>query len=210
MEISGLRKEYSNLTLRRKDLYLNPFDQFKTWFTETVESHILEPTAMQLTTCLGDRPSIRTVLLKKIDEHGFTFFSHYTSRKGKELEANPHAAALFLWKELERQVVIEGVVEKIPQEETEKYFSSRPRTSQLGALASPQSTVIASREVLEEKYTELRELYEGKKIPFPPMWGGFKLLPNRFEFWQGRPFRLHDRFQYVLKNGTWSIDRLAP
>lgn len=210
MEISQLRREYSNLTLRRKNLLDNPFDQFRLWFAEAMSSGLLEVNAMQLATTDGVKPSIRTVLLKGVENDGFVFFSNYQSRKAQDLKRNSHAAILFLYKEMERQITIEGTVEKVSHEESEAYFATRPRTSQIGAWASTQGHPIASREELEKKFQELNQKYTGKKIPKPDYWGGYKLKPDRFEFWQGRPFRLHDRFQYILDHDTWKIERLSP
>ncbi len=210
MEISHLRREYLNLSLSRKDLLDNPYDQFRAWFLEAQAAGILEPNAMQLATTDSIKPSIRTVLLKGVEDNGFVFFTNYQSRKAMDLKKNRHASILFLYKEMERQITIEGSVEKISHEESEAYFSSRPRSSQIGAWASSQGHVLKSREELEAKYKELEERYLGKKIPKPDYWGGYKLLPERFEFWQGRPFRLHDRFQYTQDKDGWTIDRLYP
>lgn len=210
MEISHLRREYLNLSLSRKDLLDNPYDQFRAWFLEAQAAGILEPNAMQLATTDSIKPSIRTVLLKGVEDNGFVFFTNYQSRKAMDLKKNRHASILFLYKEMERQITIEGSVEKISHEESEAYFSSRPRSSQIGAWASSQGHILKSREELEAKYKELEERYLGKKIPKPDYWGGFKLLPERFEFWQGRPFRLHDRFQYIQDKEGWLIERLSP
>lgn len=200
--------EYVTLTLKRSDLSPSPFEQLQRWYDEA--EGLLEPGAMQLATYNNGRPSLRTVLLKSFDEKGLVFFTSYESRKAHELEKNPHTALLFLWKEQERQVTVEGKAKKLPLEEVQNYFDSRPRTSQIAAHASPQGRAIASREELEKRFEALTREYEGKTIPLPRLWGGFRVVPDRFEFWQGRPFRLHDRFQYSLKDGEWLIERLCP
>lgn len=170
----------------------------------------MEPTAMQLATCVDKLPSLRTVLLKKVNEEGLTFFTDFRSRKGKELAENPHAALLFLWKENERQVIIEGTVQKASRDEAEAYFNKRPRESRLAASVSHQDEVLSSKEPLIEKFESLKKSLEDQDIPLPDYWGGYRLIPNRFEFWQGGAFRLHDRFQYLLKDEGWLIDRLSP
>jgi pyridoxamine 5'-phosphate oxidase len=211
LNVYQLRKEYSHKPLEINDLSSNPFIQFHHWFQQAIEAQVLEPNAMILATAsLQARPSCRTVLLKKMDEKRFVFFTNYESRKGRELQANPFASCTFFWKELERQVILEGVIERLSGEESESYFSQRPRESQLGAWASHQGQTLSSRQELETVYKEVKIRFEGKTIPLPPYWGGFALFPDRFEFWQGRPSRLHDRFQYLLRNHTWKIDRLAP
>lgn len=208
MELSNFREEYSWSTLRRKDLSLNPFEQFHLWFNAALS--LPEPNAMQLATSHKGHPSLRTVLLKSYDGEGFVFFTNYESRKAHDLEENPYAALLFFWKEQDRQVTLEGSVKKTSHEESAAYFASRPRSSQLGTLTSFQGQPLDSREVLEKRFQHLQKAYEGKPIPLPSYWGGFRLVPERFEFWQGRPFRLHDRFQYTLKEGHWILDRLSP
>ena len=211
MKFKDLRRDYLSPELRRHQLADNPFDQFHRWFAEAQAANILEANALSLATVSPEgKPSCRTVLMKDFTEQGLTFFTSYQSRKAIQLETTPYAAAVFLWKELERQVEIEGEVEKVSRQETEAYFTSRPRGNQLSAWASPQSTVIASRQVLEEAYAEVENRFAGKEIPLPPSWGGFRLRPCRFEFWQGRSNRLHDRFCYLLKEGAWQISRLAP
>lgn len=170
----------------------------------------MEPNAMQLATTDGVKPSIRTVLLKGIEENAFLFFTNYQSRKALDIKRNPHAALLFYWPELERQVTIEGLAEKISHKDSENYFASRPRTSQIGAWSSHQGQKLPSREILEAKFKEYSERFEGKKIPMPDHWGGIKINPVRFEFWQGRPFRLHDRFEYIQDRDVWQINRISP
>ena len=189
----------------------NPFTQFSHWFNELLKSDVKEPNAMVLATASAEGiPSARTVLLKKFDETGFVFYTNYESHKARDLTVNPNAEILFVWLELERQVRIRGRVEKVSSEESEEYFHSRPTNSQIGAWASKQSSVIPNREFLEEKFRETAEKYKDGKIPLPPFWGGFRLIPNEFEFWQGRESRLHDRISYLRKGDNWEIVRLSP
>ncbi|WP_068467432.1 pyridoxamine 5'-phosphate oxidase [Candidatus Protochlamydia phocaeensis] len=210
LDIHKLRQDYQLRSLDLPDLDPDPIKQFEQWFQEALHAHVLEPNAMTLATAsLQAAPSCRTMLLKAIDT-GFIFFTNYESRKGRELDENPQASLGFLWKELERQVIIEGCAEKLSRQESERYFLSRPRGSQLGAWASHQSQVIPSRSALEEAFEHVNKEYEGKIIPLPPYWGGYRLLPKRFEFWQGRHNRLHDRLSYKLINQIWTIERLAP
>ena len=213
MNIGDLRENYTQSELTELEANLNPFRQFKTWFELAVSSEILEPNAMTLATVTGDgKPSARIVLLKDFDESGFLFYTNYQSNKGKQLSENPHAALVFLWKELQKQVRIEGQVEKVDPAESDAYFNSRPRGSQLGAIASSQSQVIPNREVLEQGLEQLEAKYsEGETIPRPDHWGGFRVIPVEMEFWQGRPNRLHDRLLYRrLDDGSWYRERLAP
>ena len=198
--------------LRRRDLDPNPIKQFGNWFTAAIEAGIRDVNAMSLATATADgRPSVRIVLLKEFDHDGFVFFTNYQSGKGRQLEANPHAALAFYWIELDRQIRVSGTVEKTSHGESERYFHSRPPGSQLGAWASRQSEVLDARRVLDARMAEITERFADKPIPLPPHWGGFRLKPDTIEFWQGRPDRLHDRFRYTLQsNGTWLIDRLAP
>jgi pyridoxamine 5'-phosphate oxidase len=198
--------------LRRADLEAEPMAQFGKWFSQAQSAGLGEPNAMTLATVdnLG-RPSARIVLLKGADERGFLFFTNYKSRKGRELAGNPHASLVLFWRELERQVCIAGTVSQVSREESAKYFSSRPKGSRLAAWASSQSEVIAKRAVLEERLTALMAKYPGEEVPLPAYWGGFCLRPSRLEFWQGRPNRLHDRFQYARQpDNRWLIERLAP
>jgi pyridoxamine 5'-phosphate oxidase len=211
LNINSLRKEYRLRPLDLNHLNLNPFLQFHTWFEEAQQAQALESNAMALATAsLEGQPSCRIVLLKQMDARGFAFFTNYDSRKGQDLANNPIACATFYWSVLERQVVIGGKVEKLTHQESEAYFASRPRGSQLGAWASHQDQILQSRAELEEAYQQFEKMYEGKTIPMPSYWGGYRLLPDRFEFWQGRPNRLHDRFRYLLKDSVWQIERLAP
>ena len=210
--IADIRKVYQLKSLLEKDVDANPIKQFKDWWQQAIESKIEEPNAMTLATCdASGKPSARIVLLKEIKENGFVFFTNYSSRKGKEIEKNPFVSLLFFWKELERQVRIEGLVEKIPAAESEEYFNSRAEGSRIGAWASPQSTVIKGREVIEENVTSLEKRFAGGTIPRPEHWGGYLVKPVNIEFWQGRSSRLHDRIRYMHDMGEkWIIQRLAP
>ncbi len=189
----------------------NPFTQFSHWFNELLKSDVIEPNAMILATASAEGiPSARTVLLKKFDEAGFVFFTNYESHKAQDLAANPNAEILFVWLDLERQVRIRGKVEKVSSEESAEYFHSRPTNSQIGAWASKQSSIIPGREYLEGKFRETAHRYKEGNIPLPPFWGGFRLIPDEFEFWQGRESRLHDRIGYRKKGKLWEIVRLSP
>lgn len=210
-DLTRLRREYQSCTLDELDVDLNPLVQFDLWFRQSLNAQIPEPNAMALATATPEgRPSVRMVLLKSFDDRGFVFFTNYEGRKSQELSLNPHVALVFYWRELERQARIEGVVEKVSRRETEEYFQTRPLESKLGAWASKQSSVIQERGVLEQKMADLKEKYRDQDIPAPPFWGGFRLQPTLFEFWQGRPSRLHDRIRYVLNGGVWTIERLSP
>lgn len=209
--IADIRKLYKKQTLTEKDVAPNPISQFEKWWNEAIASNIDEVNAMTLATCAPDgRPSARVVLLKGIKDDGFVFFTNYESSKASHLRANPYAALVFFWMELERQVRIEGLVEKIEPAESDRYFLSRPAASRIGAWTSPQSQIIPSRDFLEEKQHLVEKQFEGKEITRPEFWGGYILHPHRMEFWQGRPGRLHDRIQYTLDDGLWKIARLAP
>lgn len=212
MALADMRKDYSLAGLLEKDLAKNPFRQFEQWFQEAEAAKIPEPNAMTLATTGRDgRPAARTVLLKGCDGRGFVFYTNYESRKGRELDANPRATLLFPWIAMERQVTVEGPVARVTREESEAYFHSRPRQSQLSAWASPQSTAVAGRAVLEESYRVIEKKYEGRVVPLPPNWGGFRLAPETVEFWQGRRSRLHDRLRYRRETGgDWVVERLAP
>lgn len=211
--IENLRQDYRLASLDLPDVAPNPMEQFKKWFAEALEAKLPEPNAMTLATASPNgKPSLRVMLLKSVDYDGFTFYTNYKSRKAKDLEANPFAALCFLWLELERQVRIEGTIEKVSETESTAYFQSRPKGSQIGAWASPQSAIISDREVLEAKVTELMQVYENAEaLPRPEHWGGYLVKPTLIEFWQGRSNRLHDRLQYTLQeDGNWKIERLAP
>jgi pyridoxamine 5'-phosphate oxidase len=210
--VARLRKEYTRAGLKEPDTHPNPIEQFRTWFDEALAANLHEPNAMTLATSTPHgRPSVRVVLLKGFDERGFVFYTSYEGRKGEELEANPYCALLFYWGELERQVRVEGRVGRLPDEESDAYFAGRPRGSQLGAWASEQSRPVKDRGALEERLRELEAEYEGREVPRPPFWGGYRVEPEVIEFWQGRENRLHDRLRYRRSgNGGWRRERLQP
>ena len=208
-DLSNLRKEYLQSGIIKEDLSQNPIEQFSLWFSQAMEADIIEPSAMSLATS-DDSIGIRTVLLKYFDERGFVFFTNYESKKSKQIQNNPQAAILFPWLALERQVKIIGSVEKITKLESFKYFSSRPRDSQLGAWASQQSSKISSRSLLAEQFASMKKKFSSGEIPLPDFWGGYRVIPKSIEFWQGRENRLHDRFIYELSSGQWTISRLSP
>jgi pyridoxamine 5'-phosphate oxidase len=210
--IADIRKDYMLQSLLEKDVEANAIKQFDKWWQEALNSDITEVNAMTLATASADGvPSARIVLLKGYDEKGFVFFTNYDSFKGRQIGENPRACLVFFWKELERQVRITGLVEKVSAAESDAYFSSRPQGSQIGAWASPQSQVIESRIWLEEREKAYTKDFSGKQLTRPAHWGGYRVKPICIEFWQGRPSRLHDRIQYTLQeNATWMIERLAP
>ncbi|BAU07494.1 pyridoxamine 5'-phosphate oxidase [Fischerella thermalis CCMEE 5330] len=210
--LADLRKDYTLQDLNETDVAPNPFIQFQKWFDEALTAQLLEPNAMTVATATTDgKPSARMVLLKDFDERGFVFFTNYNSHKGQELAENPQAALVFWWAELERQVRICGHVEKVSENDSDKYFQSRPFNSRLGAWASNQSEVIESRIILEQRLQELKAKYENQDVPRPPHWGGLRVIPTEIEFWQGRSSRLHDRILYTrLDDGDWKIQRLSP
>jgi len=208
---SELRKEYIFKELKEEEIFSNPFKQFEKWFSEAMKIEGLDANAMFLGTCsLKGIPSVRTVLLKHFDEKGFVFYTNYSSRKGNDLKENPNASILFYWKELERQLRIEGVTGKVTPEESEKYFHSRPFESQISALASKQSSILQNRDELDEKFNALKQKYEGTVVPLPEIWGGYRLMPDKMEFWQGRQNRMHDRILFSREKDKWRIDRLSP
>ena len=208
-DLSNLRKEYLQSGITREDLHESPIEQFSVWFSQAMEANIIEPSAMSLATS-DNYIGIRTVLLKYFDEKGFVFFTNYESKKSKQIQNNPQAAILFPWLALERQVKIIGSVEKITKLESFKYFSSRPKDSQLGAWASQQSSRISSRLVLAEQFASMKKKFSDGEIPLPDFWGGYRVIPKSIEFWQGRENRLHDRFIYEFKADKWIISRLSP
>jgi len=211
MDLTFIRQGYMDKGLDKEDLNADPIIQFESWFEEARKSEPL-PTAMSLTTVNNNgEPTLRTVLLKLFDKKGFVFFTNYKSRKANHITENPNVAVLFNWVALERQVSINGVAEKIKTKESIKYFMSRPRGSQLGAWVSDQNSVLSSRKILELKLEEIKRKFSGGEIPLPDFWGGYRIIPETFEFWQGRPDRLHDRFIYSKQsNKLWGIDRIAP
>ncbi len=210
-EISKLRKEYSLKELRKKNVNKNPFDQFSNWFQDAVKSKIEEPNAMILATAdKSGTPSLRVVLLKSVDIDGLIFYTNYNSQKGRELSENPNASILFFWLPLERQIRISGKVIKLDEKESFEYFKSRPYESQIGAWASKQSEAIDDRSELEKKFEKYKSLFKEGNVPLPPNWGGFKLVPQTFEFWQGRESRLHDRIRYSKSENGWDLHRISP
>lgn len=211
MDIASLRNEYTQAGLSRNTLDTNPFQQFNLWLQQAIDAKVAEPTAMQLATVSATgKPTIRTVLLKSYDEKGFVFYTNQTSQKAQQMAENANVAILLFWKELERQVEITGRAEKVSTLESLRYFSSRPRGSQLGAWVSAQSSIITSRKLLELKLDEMKRKFGAGEIPLPDFWGGYRIVPETLEFWQGRPSRLHDRFEYRRNNEAWDLQRLAP
>lgn len=210
-EVANLRINYTKQVLFEKDMHENPLEQFGIWFLQAKENGILEPNAMILSTLDGDKPVSRVLLLKGWDTRGFIFYTNYGSSKGKQIAQNPNAAMTFFWDKEERQIRIEGVLEKIPEKESDEYFLSRPHGSKVGAWVSEQSSVVAGREILEQKLLEFNEKFpEGSVVPRPDFWGGYVLRPQSVEFWQGRPNRLHDRLKYLKNENHWEMVRLSP
>ena len=211
MDLSDLRISYTKDSFSESDLFKSPFDQFEKWFSEALKSKLDEPNAMSLATISPDgKPRTRIVLVKDFSKDGLIFYTNYESAKAKGMDVNKDVSVNFVWHPLQRQINIQGFTEKVERKVSELYFHSRPRGSQLGALVSPQSTVIASRKVLEDQLAELDARYQDEPIPLPENWGGIRIIPTRFEFWQGRDNRLHDRFEYNLQNDQWLSQRLAP
>lgn len=209
--IADLRREYALASLDERDVAPDPVAMFSRWFAEAQAADVAEPNAMTLATASADgAPSARMVLLKGVDDGGFVFFTDYRSRKAAELDANPRAALVFHWVELERQVRIAGSVARVAREETEAYFRTRPLGSRLGAWASEQSSVISGRAVLDARLRDAETRFPGEDVPAPPHWGGYRLAPGAVEFWQGRASRLHDRIRYVRRGAAWAIERLSP
>ena len=211
MDLAEFRKEYSARGLRREELNPNPIAQFSEWFGQATELGVHEPNALTLATVdETGMPFQRTVLLKYYDPNGFVFFTNYSSRKSAQIASNPKVSLLLPWITLERQVIVQGTAQKISTAESLKYFASRPRESQIGAWVSNQSEVITSRKFLMQKLTEVREKFQQGEIPLPSFWGGYRVVPETIEFWQGGPARLHDRFLYRRENNDWNIERLSP
>lgn len=210
-QLAALRVDYALASFEETNALSNPFDQFKTWFKEAIEAQVNEPNAMTLATVKPDgTPSARIVLLKGIEGNAFTFYTNQQSAKANQMDIKPNIALVFCWLELQRQVRIEGVVSKINDADATTYFNSRPRKSQLGAWASPQSNILANRADLEARYAEVEKEFEDKPVTKPPHWGGYAVEPHYIEFWQGRQSRLHDRLAYTVEQGVWKIYRLAP
>ncbi len=209
-DVAELRRNYTRDGLRRNSLDPDPVGQFRRWFADAVAAELVEPNAMVLSTTDGRRPSSRTVLLKAYDERGFVFFTNYESRKARDIAAQAEVSLLFPWYPLERQVGLLGKAERISTAESLAYFASRPHGSRLGAWVSQQSTVITSRKLLEMKWEEVKRKFSEGEVPLPSFWGGFRVVPVEFEFWQGRENRLHDRFRYVRNGDGWTVERLAP
>ena len=209
-KLSQIRRDYTKSSFNERNANPDPVEQFRLWFDDVIESQMLEPNAVILSTATKEgKPSSRVLLLKKFDKSGFVFYSNYESRKGKELEENPFGSLLFYWDKLERQVRIEGSISKISFEESNEYFQTRPYTSRLGAWASKQSSPLSSRFSLIRDVARLMTKYKNN-VPLPPYWGGYRLVPSVFEFWQGRESRLHDRIRYTFIDGGWKLDRLYP
>lgn len=211
VDVGALRREYGIGELRREDLADSPVEQFRNWFRQAVDAGLLEPNAMSLATAdAAGRTSARTVLLKAFDERGFVFFTNYGSEKARQMAENPHAGLLFPWLALERQVCISGTVERISTAESLAYFASRPFGSRVGAWVSQQSRIIPSRKFLESKFEEMKRKFVSGEVPLPDFWGGYRVVPERIEFWQGSASRLHDRFEYRRQGEGWEISRLSP
>jgi pyridoxamine 5'-phosphate oxidase len=210
VDLQKLRREFTSSGISRSQMNDNPFVQFELWMQQASEANLTLPNAMSLATSDDNEISLRTVLLKSFDEQGFVFFTNYNSKKSIQIKANPNAALLFPWLDLERQVKISGSVEKISTLDSIKYFTSRPKESQLGAWASKQSSSISSRQILLMQFEAMKNKFKQSKVPLPDFWGGYRVVPHRIEFWQGRINRLHDRFAYSKQGENWIIERLAP
>jgi pyridoxamine 5'-phosphate oxidase len=210
-DVAAMRRQYTLAALHEEEMLVDPVAQFTAWFKQALDAQVLEPNAMSLATAWADgRPLLRTVLLKNYDERGFVFYTNLGSRKARQLKENPNASLLFPWLALERQVIVTGKAEKLSVAETLKYFITRPRDSQIGAWASQQSSPISSRQALEMEWESLKRKFSQGDVPLPDFWGGFRVVPETIEFWQGGPNRLHDRMLYSRRGDAWKIERLAP
>ena len=210
IDLAHIRRTYDRAQLLESAVASDPVEQLRWWIDDARDANVAEPNAMCVASAHGAQPSARMVLLRGLDARGLVFYTSYSSRKGRELLENPAAAALFYWPQLERQVRIEGSVEQLSEDESDAYFASRPRGHQIGAWASEQSEPVESREILDQRVTDYSERFEGEEVPRPHSWGGFLIRPDRFEFWQGRPNRMHDRLEYNRSNGVWTLRRLSP
>jgi pyridoxamine 5'-phosphate oxidase len=210
LDIASLRRTYERAELREDTVLSDPIEQLRVWLGEAHQANSLEPNAMCVCTVADGRPSARMVLLRGLSERGLLFYTSYFSRKGREISANPHVAAVFYWPELERQVRVEGDVEQLSEDESDAYFASRPRGHQIGAWASEQSEPVEARDILDQRVMDYSERFEGEEVPRPHSWGGYAIRPRRIEFWQGRPNRMHDRLEFEQAGGSWAMRRLQP
>lgn len=211
LDIKHMRRTYERTELHEERVCSDPLEQLRRWLDDAAQADVAEPNAMSVSTCgANGQPSSRMVLLRRLDACGLVFYTSYFSRKGRELQENPRAAVLFYWPQLERQVRIEGVVHEVSEEESDSYFASRPRGHQIGAWASEQSETVENRELLDQRMRDYEERFEGEEVPRPHSWGGYAIVPERIEFWQGRPNRLHDRLEFVRTQGSWLMRRLQP
>ncbi len=210
LDLAHMRKTYERTELHEESVCADPVEQLRRWLDEAAAADVAEPNAMCVATVSHGQPSARMVLLRRLDAHGLVFYTSYFSRKGRELQENPRAAALFYWPQLERQARVEGMVHQLSEDESDAYFASRPRGHQLGAWASEQSEPVENRDLLDQRMRDYEERFEGEDVPRPHSWGGYTIVPERFEFWQGRPNRMHDRLEFVRESGVWSLRRLQP
>jgi len=210
IDLARMRRSYERMDLLETNVCADPIEQLKIWLQDAVRAEVPEPNAMCVCSCAEGRPSARMVLLRKVDAGGLVFFTSYFSRKGRELEQNPYAAAVFYWAALERQVRVEGLAQRIAEEESDAYFAIRPRGHQLGAWASEQSEPVEQRELLEQRMRDYESRFDGEPVPRPHSWGGYAIVPQTIEFWQGRPNRMHDRLEFTRAHGGWTMRRLQP
>lgn len=210
LDLEHIRKHYQRTELHEEQVCGDPVLQLQRWLSDAAAADLPEPNAMAVSTCADGRPSSRMVLLRRLDAAGLVFYTSYFSRKGREIAGHPHVAALFYWPQLERQARIEGAVQKIADDESDAYFAGRPRGHQIGAWASEQSEPVENRELLDQRMRDYEERFEGEEVPRPHSWGGYLIVPERFEFWQGRPNRMHDRLEFTRDAGLWTLRRLQP